>query len=454
MKKPTKNKVGKLELPAIISKMGNREYILCAFPVGEFCKRVDLAVNIYGRPEDPSDYLQRDEKASRVKDIVEYLKTDHRFFNAMVVAMCSNNTNWQKFKRHDASSSNRNDNHNFGLLSLSGEEDFYVLDGQHRMRGIKAYLESNDISDEKKKNLHQDFVSAVIVHHDHIRPSGMKHSRRLFTVLNKHAERVSKRDIIYMDEDSAMALVARELIEGKDSYNKTFQRNVRISESSNNQFHPTEEAKCFTTVGALYDCLEILFINILSDTIKNAVGKKQGKKSLENLNPPDDLVKKLASEVFTFFALLIDNVKDLKKYYTEQDEEKLKKIVGNLRTTSNKKAQKDHLLFRPMGLKAFINIVCDYHEQKNNSMEECIKMCSKLPMYMDDGDGPMVDLVWDSTERKIIKESATKRFKLLENIYRDMLGLKLKLQKSDPKTLEENWEKYVPSKPYKKHSLK
>ena len=130
-----------------------------------------------------------------------------------------------------------------GFLTLSGDEELFAVDGQHRLSGIKRAIEEGVGGDE---------VSVIFVAHEQT-TKGLQRTRRLFTTLNKTARPVSKRDIIALDEDDAMAICVRRLIE-----ETRFFKGTRIALVANNNM-PSSNMESLTTIVNLYDTLGILF---------------------------------------------------------------------------------------------------------------------------------------------------------------------------------------------------
>ena len=93
-----------------------------------------------------------------------------------------------------------------GFLTLRGDENLFALDGQHRLAGIKKAIKDGIDQDP------YDDLSVIFVAHQTTK-KGLERTRRLFTTLNKTARPVSKGDIVALDEDDAMAICVRWLIE-------------------------------------------------------------------------------------------------------------------------------------------------------------------------------------------------------------------------------------------------
>lgn len=415
----------KLLLPAVKHKMGNREYILCAMPAHEVVARVSLAADITGKDmllsemtvEDvlPSEKLQRRLKEKRLNDIAKYLGTDDRFFSVLVIALCGNTARWRAFSNLKGEGVGEQHKEALGFLSLTGAEEMYALDGQHRLRGLKKAIEPD-------KAVRNDMVSLLIVHHDTDRPkTGRQASRRLFTVLNKHAEKPAKRDIIYLDEDNLVAVTVRRLIESSE-YADMFGLETRVHESAVNQFPQPDTTSCFTTVGTLYDCVLALAIS--------HTGK--AKKDIENSPVVAANVDEMCELVRRVFWKIRKSVGEVDQYFkvNGKNAKKLNEIV--------RRCNKNQVLFRPMGLKQLIECACALRKKRaDKSIEKCAEICcQQLPLDMQES--PLAGLVWDVKQEKVI----VKGFPVLKAIYQHVLGVG-KTSKTAEAELEKKYQNAV-----------
>ena len=75
-----------------------------------------------------------------------------------------------------------------GILTLTGREKLFPIDGQHGVAGIKRAV-------TKKGDIGDDEVTVILIGHART-DEGMKRTRRLFVTLNQRAKRVSDRDIL------------------------------------------------------------------------------------------------------------------------------------------------------------------------------------------------------------------------------------------------------------------
>jgi len=232
----------KLILPAVKGKLGIRDYYSTTMQIKDIANKMDFASSFISPNSMPSEQLQRKVNSKRTKEITSYLQNNNeRFFNSLVVGLFGN-PKWQKFS--DLPAPLNQFEHNIGFLTLSKDDKMYAIDGQHRLSGIKKYL------DECQEDPNETIPIIFIQHED--TNQGKKRSRRLFTVLNKKAQKVSNLDIIYLDEDDTAAIITRKFLEDKESYFFYY------SESQHNRVHatssilPPSNSHSFTVVESLY----------------------------------------------------------------------------------------------------------------------------------------------------------------------------------------------------------
>ncbi len=130
------------------------------------------------------------------------------------------------------------------MLSLTGDEQIFALDGQHRLLGLrKAYTEKSDIGDLD--------VPVTFAIHDH---DNLVRTRRLFTVLNKYAEKPRGAELIILDEDDAAAIISRKLVTEHEVLSKP----NGISNSKNGSI-PNNDVTSLTTLVTINSVNKILF---------------------------------------------------------------------------------------------------------------------------------------------------------------------------------------------------
>lgn len=156
--------------------------------------------------------LQREINPIRINKISNYiLTTEERFFSSLVVAIHQGTPKWTDIDLYEQIEIEGNAisedelislGSKYGILSLSGNEQIFALDGQHRLKGIrKAFTQNPEIGDLE--------ISLTFVIHNH---ENVERTRRLFTVLNKYAEKPKGAELIILDEDDAAAINTRRLV--------------------------------------------------------------------------------------------------------------------------------------------------------------------------------------------------------------------------------------------------
>ena len=333
-----KKNPGPTYLPALKGRIGKWAFYTTLMTLDEVNERIYLSDEIY-KNKQLSDMVQRSIKSGRAENIATYLKNEaERFFPAMVVAVFGGEPNWLEFSIRkqnekldfDPNKLDRAKLDSFGFLSLTGDEQLFPLDGQHRLAGIREAL-----SDPKRENkyLGAEEVTVMLVAHDPS-DSGRTRSRRLFTTLNKRAVSVKKHETIALDEDDVMAIATRHLVEKFDPLSKdgivSFRTNANITPG---------DTKVFTAIVTLYDLLFDLF-------------KVISLKSSEDLKfnrPDDDWTDVYRSCAECFFTSLMEIFPETRRCLAGNDPEKV--------ITENRRIDGGHILFRPVGLRMIAQLV-------------------------------------------------------------------------------------------------
>lgn len=157
------------------------------------------------------DYLQR-EITPNVKRIQEYIKNqESRFFNSIIVGVFDDTPQWYPLNLNsvDILDEKRREylEESMGILELTGSERLFAIDGQHRIEAIKRHL----LEDE---NFQDQFSIILVQHVDSI--AGKRRTRRLFSDINKKAQKVSAGELAIIDEEDIENIVARKIYSGFD----------------------------------------------------------------------------------------------------------------------------------------------------------------------------------------------------------------------------------------------
>lgn len=192
-----------LILPTLKGYIGDWNYYVSLMPFKEVAQRVSLADEIH-KDKGLSRMIQR-KVSNRTKDIVEYLKTqEQRFFNSIILGIYGGSPHWQEMdidkKQIDLTEEQLDYlNRTFGILTLSGTEKIFAIDGQHRSKAIKdAILENKSLEDEE--------IAVIFVAHKKTKEGEIR-TRRLFSTLNRYAKPVNTSEIIALDEEDNCAII-------------------------------------------------------------------------------------------------------------------------------------------------------------------------------------------------------------------------------------------------------
>ena len=241
-----------LKMPSIRSKMGIWIYYVGTMSFGEVADYVRPINDELHKSVLLSEMIQRS-ITENYKSIANYLITqEERFFNALILAVYDGQPEWNEVRIDGVEN---DDSYSLGILTLTGEEKIFPVDGQHRVAGIKRALENN-------ASLQTERVPVIFVGHkkDEI---GMQRTRRMFSTLNRYAKPVSLRDIIALDEDDVVAIASRNLIDGTEMFS-----NGRILDAKTKAI-PEENDQAITSIIAYYECNKELLWPFVKDIVRN-----------------------------------------------------------------------------------------------------------------------------------------------------------------------------------------
>ena len=276
-----------------------------------------------------SHWIQR-EISDRIPVIVNYLREqDQRFFNSIIVGIYGGKPSWQglSIDMKDLKITEEESDYldkTFGILRLTGKEEMFAIDGQHRTAAIKDVIA---IASE----LETEEVPVIFVAHrtDY---EGEIRTRRLFSTLNRYAKPVSTSEIIALDEEDNAAILTRKLIEQFSTFTDkiTFNKNKSLSLSNKNDF---------TNIILLYE----IVITLLTDKIFTKSIPIGGQKYdlFVSRRLSEDELTRIYDELVNEFKSIIDGLPFLSAFFN-----------GGI---IDRKASSSNLLFRPIGQIVFFN---------------------------------------------------------------------------------------------------
>lgn len=289
--------------PAIKAHMGRWEYYLVRMSMRELAENIRYAEEIHG-PTQLSDAIQRELRRSRAtKEIASYLvKQDDRFFSSIVVAVLDGEPQWHPVSLEDnpefkVLSSDKRLSEAFGVLTFNGEQNYYALDGQHRLSAIRQLLDGETDYRLPPEFRHEE-ISVIFVLPRYLEDTNefIVRYRRLFGNLNRYAKPMSQYDNIVMDEDDAIAIVTRRLVTTHSFFRmpgKEFESSrVKMAKGKN----VLAGSSHFTSLEMLYDINEHLLAT--AERRNSGWGAEKAKiKEYKRFRPLDDEIDVLEAEL-------------------------------------------------------------------------------------------------------------------------------------------------------------
>ncbi len=260
-----------------------------------------------------------------------------------------------------------------GLLRLSGSEQLFALDGQHRVVGTVRALEADP-------SLGNEEVAVIFVGHSKDQ-AGLERTRRLFSTLNRYAKPVSTRDIIALDEDDAVAIVTRRLV---DSH-PLFSDRVSLGKT---KAVPVTDGINFTSIVALYDCVEMV--------LKLNPAWKKGHK---RIRPREEILNDLTQHCVDYWNIVMDEHEVLQAYIgAPRDANPAQPFRGR---------QGGHLLFRPIGILAHTWAATSLCTKEGADLRAAIQRLAEVPVEL--AEAPWPGLLWDGENQRMITSPEAQR---------------------------------------------
>ena len=357
-----------LLLPALRAQMGDWTYYITSMTLRELVRRVTTASAIH-QSRGLDDMIQRS-LGNRANDIAEYLLSQpQRFFGSVVVGVYGGRPEWLEIDIHEAARPWREAGDRLegaiGFLRLSGTEQLYALDGQHRVVGTGRAL-------ERDASLGAEEVTVVFVGHSKDE-AGIARTRRLFSTLNRYAKPVSKSDIIALDEDGAAAIVTRRLFNSHPLF-------VDRLSLGKTKAIPVRDLGSVTSIVALYDSTKMV---LECSTVWDP-------RHL-HFRPRDETLNVLTEHCADYWMAVVHETEALQAY---------------LRTPANGDAagpyrgsHGGHLFFRPVGMLAHTWVATKLCKEEGLDLRMAVERLTAVPMQLDAK--PWVGLLWDVENRRM-----------------------------------------------------
>jgi DNA sulfur modification protein DndB len=257
-------------IPAFKAKVGDWEYYICIMKYAEVARQIGFAYE-HGGNRDLSEMIQRGISA-RTDDIKKYiLESEHRFLGSLIVAAWGGTPTYLPVTMDDPDGMLSGIDRNFGVLTFDGTQQYFALDGQHRLRAIKEAIATD-------RSLGSEDICVIMVAHFDTE-EGKLRTRRLFTNINRNAKATTGAENIVLDEDDGPAILTRRLLTDhpflkKDGVVKVFTRNgeegdLKLAGGSVGK----TDKKAFTTIINLYEVVRYMCFELHASIRKKSLSR-------------------------------------------------------------------------------------------------------------------------------------------------------------------------------------
>lgn len=371
-----------LHLPCLRGVMGNWTYYCSVMKIKDVVKRiitVSESEELYTK--NINEILQREISSVRIKQLKDYLNNNpEHFFSSIIVAIFHGDPKWSDFdlepyfsvdnKTLDSETTEFIEN-KLGVLSLSGDEIIFALDGQHRIKGIREAFKQNE-------SIGEEDVALIFVVHDH---DNKERTRRLFTVLNKYAQKPKEAELIVLDEDDAAAIITRRLL---DTHEVLKMKNAISNSNSSNL--PSNDFYSFTTLVMLNRINKLILARYKVDYTKR---------------PKDNVLNEYYQVCSMFWDYFFNQFPQIQGFIQG---ESVMFENGDLYNRNNQTG--GSLLLRPVGQKIFAQIYNAFNEK--GQLEQ---LTAKIPYLDFNLNGPLCKYItWNN---KILPKSESLQKRLL-----------------------------------------
>ena len=225
----------------------------------------------------------------------------------------------------------------------------------------------------KLPELGREDVSVIFVAHERS-DDGLRRTRRLFTTLNRYAKPVSTTEKIALDEDDAVAITTRRLLDEVPLLRD------RVSVANTPGLGATN-VKDFTSLPAIYRTMDV----VLRDKAPTAWSK------FKRTRPDDEDLERYFIGASAYVNLLQARVAEVGDFAASPDSPT---AAAPYRGTHG-----GHLLFRPAGLVAFV-LAYDALVRSGQTADVAVARLADVPMSL--AAAPWVGLIWDPHSRRMM----------------------------------------------------
>ena len=360
--------------PAIKGRMGNIDYYILTLKAGSLTNYIRTPRELPGW-EDLSleEQYQREINLKRVKEQLApyWAENPSHFFGSIIVAPA--NFDDRDFSEDfepigDVATQGlpklyKETAQNIGFLTIPDEMILVPLDGQHRVKAIQFAIDGKDADGrdlngfKSNPDLANEDISVLLV------AVNTTKARSIFTHVNRYAKPTSAGQNYITSDDDILAVLAREIANEKIS--------ARLVKYKTNTLGARDEH--FTTLSTIYNCMDALANNILSEKLDTT---RLPEKNIE------DLLRDKAHEVWD---ILLSNIDVFSRALQDKEESGDKNRI---------ELHEDSLLARPVAQECLFRAFLDLTVSPTNfSDTDATKKLNALPWTLTD---ESVESVWQN----------------------------------------------------------
>jgi DNA sulfur modification protein DndB len=386
--------------------MGDWVYYATVMSASDIVTYIEFAEQVC--PNKDLDLMIQREVGARSEQIAEYLRTnEQRFFGSLIVAAYDGKPRFLPIALEGADFMSYPEG-NVGILHFDGTEQYYAVDGQHRLAALKTEMERDKTRYEK------DQISVIVICHAKD-AEGMARARRLFTTVNRYAKKTARTTDIVMDEDDGIALVTRRLIREHPLFERrikvlTQARNGARKLATGDAMQIPSDNEYLMAIGTFYKCNKAL----LPDNLSEEFSRKQQVPQYESLEAAFENIKRKWDE-------LIEVVEPWKSLL------EVGANVHQLRTSGG-----GNVLVRPVGITSFVRAVA-------SGLAEGVSMVDVKAVahrYHNLESDPWKGILVNTVTRRM--NASRESEKLAQRLWRYLLGLN-----EDRSALQQAWKSHV-----------
>ena len=404
--------------PAIRARFGDREYYITTMKAADAARNIKSPDELFNVSASALDQRMQRRISGRVGPMVNYLDQPYRFYGPLIVAIKGGDPQFIPLEMAEPNQLVDSDAFEMGVLRFDGTEDYFVLDGQHRLASIKKAIE------EGNNGVKQDDVSLVVIRHEDSEP-GVINTRRVFTHLNRYAKATTVSENVTMDEDDGFAIVTRQLVrEHPVLKDKIWYKSRQLPQNGKDDGGQIDAKECFTTLETVYNSNKAILR--ANHTFPS---------DWERVRPEPEQLDEFTAECKEFWDGLL-GIEPISLVASGQ------RKCSEFRPRTPEQIGKGHFLFRPIGLETLAEAVSAVMQEKDsnfNGIGHICQACARIDWHLESQ--PWAGLFFGNG--KMRSDNTRKRQSVGSKLLRYILGVPW--PDADPDLLKEYREAVYPN---------